>query len=71
MTGTRIGSMSFIASRGWFINESSGLRNPIHGDGAVKSMADGAHQEKPISLFYSYSLRGELEVHLSFLREAS
>jgi TIR domain len=38
-------------------------------------MADGAHQEKPISLFYSYShrdeaLRGELEAHLSFLRRS-
>ena len=38
-------------------------------------MADGAHQEKPISLFYSYShrdeaLRGELEAHLSFLRQS-
>ena len=38
-------------------------------------MADGAHQEKPISLFYSYShrdeaFRGELEAHLSFLRRS-
>jgi hypothetical protein len=38
-------------------------------------MADGANQEKPISLFYSYShqdevLRGELEAHLSFLRRS-
>ena len=36
-------------------------------------MAGGEYQEKPISLFYSYShrdevLRGELEAHLSFLR---
>jgi hypothetical protein len=38
-------------------------------------MAGGAHQEKPISLFYSYShrdeaLRGELEAHLSCLRRS-
>lgn len=38
-------------------------------------MAGGAHQEKPISLFYSYShrdeaLRSELEAHLSFLRRS-
>jgi hypothetical protein len=38
-------------------------------------MADEAHEEKPISLFYSYShrdevLRGELEAHLSFLRRS-
>src|SRR5512132_4147813 len=36
-------------------------------------MADGAHQEKPISLFYSYShrdeeLRKKLEDHLAGLR---
>jgi hypothetical protein len=36
-------------------------------------VADGAHQEKPISLFYSYShrdeeLRKKLEDHLAFLR---
>jgi TIR domain len=38
-------------------------------------MAGGEHQEKRISLFYSYShrdevLRGELEAHLSFLRRS-
>jgi tetratricopeptide (TPR) repeat protein len=54
---------------------ASGGAYPIRKKNDAGPMADGAHPEKPISLFYSYShrdeaFRGELEAHLSFLRRS-